>query len=120
MVIVEDNPADVLLVKDALKKHGLECSIEHYTNGEDAARAMAAMREAPSLFLLDLNLPRLHGLELLRIIRSLSMIAEAPVAILTSSKAPDDKVESEKLGANAYIIKPAGYSDFVTNVGSAI
>ena len=120
IVVIEDNAADVLLMEEALKQHGLECALEHFSNGEDAAKAISGMADAPDLFVVDLNLPRVHGLELLRLIRACPMVSDAPVAILTSSRAPGDKTKSEQLGADAYIVKPTGYTEFVENVGSTI
>ena len=120
IVIVEDNPADVLLVREALNSRGVTFSFEHYSHGEDAAKAIAAMTDAPKLFLLDLNVPRVHGLELLRIVRACPAVSEVPVAILTSSQAAGDRARSEQYGADAYIIKPQGYHEFVTLVGAAI
>jgi CheY-like chemotaxis protein len=118
--VVEDNAPDVLLIKEALEHHGLAYTLQLYTNGEDAARAIAEAVDAPDLFLLDLNVPRLHGLELLRIIRELPRVAHVPVAILTSSRAAGDRAESAQLGADAYIVKPIGYTDFKTQVGQAV
>ena len=120
IVVVEDNPADILLLEEALKHHGVQCVLERFTNGEDAAKAISVMPEAPALFILDLNVPRVHGLELLRLIRACPPLDSARVAILTSSQAPADKAQSEKLGADAYIVKPMGYNEFVTNVGGVI
>jgi DNA-binding response OmpR family regulator len=118
--IVEDNPADVLLVREALNNRGVTFSLEHHSNGEDAAKAIAAMMDAPKLFVLDLNVPRVHGFELLRIIRACPAVSHVPVAILTSSQAPTDRARSEQYGADAYIVKPQGYDEFVTLVGAAI
>lgn len=120
IVIVEDNPADVLLVREALNSREATFSLEHYSNGEDAAKAIAAMIDPPKLFLLDLNVPRVHGLELLRIVRACPAVSEVPVAILTSSQAAVDRTRSEQYGADVYIIKPLGYHEFVTVVGAAI
>ncbi len=120
IVLVEDNAPDVLLIKEALQHYGLAHTLQHYTNGEDAAKAIATTIDAPDLFLLDLNVPRLHGLELLRIIRELPAVAHVPVAIVTSSRAAEDRAESEKLGADAYIVKPNSYSDFRTQLGQSV
>ena len=120
ILLVEDNTVDVLLIKEALQHHGLAYTLEHYTNGEDAAKAIAAALEPPDLFLLDLNVPRVHGLELLRIIRDLPLMAHAAVAIVTSSRAAGDRAESEQLGADAYIVEPTGYADYKTRVGQTI
>jgi DNA-binding response OmpR family regulator len=120
IAIAEDNPADVLLVREALKSHGVTFSLEHYSNGEDAAKAIAAMVDPPGLFLLDLNLPRVHGLELLRMVRARAAVSAVPVAILTSSQTDEDRAQSAKYGADAYIVKPQEYYEFVTLVGDAI
>ena len=120
IVLVEDNAPDVLLIKEALQHHGLAYTLQHYANGEDAAKAIATAVDAPDLFLLDLNVPRIQGFELLRIIRELPRVAHVPVAIITSSRAAGDRAESEKMGADAYIVKPNSYSDFKTQVGQAI
>lgn len=118
--IVEDNPSDVLLVREALESCGVRFSLERYSNGEDAAKAIAAMEEVPDLFLLDLNVPRVDGFELLRLIRSGPAMAEAAVAILTSSAAVEDRIRSEQYGADSYIIKPQGYHEFVAEVGARL
>jgi two-component system, chemotaxis family, response regulator Rcp1 len=120
IVIVEDNPADVLLFREALKGQGLSFSLEHHSNGEEAARAIGSMTKAPHLFVLDLNVPRVHGFELLRIIRREPVLSPVPVAILTSSQSAEDKLLSERNGADAYIVKPPGYHEFVADVGAAI
>jgi CheY-like chemotaxis protein len=120
IVIVEDNPADVLLVRETLKSYGLTFSLEHYSNGEDAARAIATMAEAPNLFLLDLNIPRVPGLDLLKMVRASPAMSDVRTAILTSSQAAEDRRRSEQFGADAYIVKPQSYYEFVTLVGGAI
>jgi DNA-binding response OmpR family regulator len=120
IVIVEDNPADVLLMQEVLKAQAFSFSLEHHSNGEDAAVAIAAMTEAPELFVLDLNVPRVHGLELLRIVRASPVVSRVPVAILTSSQSISDRTLSEQYGADAYIVKPHGYHEFVAHVGRSI
>jgi len=120
IVAVEDNAADILLLRDALSQAGISFSLELHLNGEEAVRALASMTEVPDLILLDLNLPRLHGFEVLKAIREHPVLAHAKVAIFTTSQAARDKLQSEKLGANAYIMKPPGYEEFLARVGEAI
>jgi DNA-binding response OmpR family regulator len=120
LVVIEDNPADMLLLRDALTEAGLKCSLERYTNGEEALQAVASMSEVPDLILLDLNLPRVHGFEILKAIRERPLLAGAKVAVLTTSPAPADKLQSQKLGADAYIVKPSGYVEFLARVSTAI
>jgi two-component system response regulator len=69
------------------------------------------MTVAPDLFVVDLNIPRIHGLELLRIIRGQEVTALAPVSILTSSQAGADKARAKELGANLHAVKPDGFKD---------
>ena len=118
--IVEDNPADVLFVREALKHHGISFTIEHHISGEDALKALSEIHEAPDLVLLDINLPRLSGFELLKRLRNQGLLANVPVAIITSSVAAVDKTTGERLGIDAYIVKPADYEEFITEVGGTI
>lgn len=120
IVIVEDNRADVLLVREALELQRLEFRLEHFVNGEDAAKAISEMPDPPALFLVDLNVPRVPGFDLLRLIRACPRVAGVPVAILTSSQSPADKTWSEHLGADAYIVKPRSYHEFMQAVGAAV
>jgi DNA-binding response OmpR family regulator len=117
IVIVEDNPADVLFVREALKHHGIAFSLEHYVSGDAALKALAAMQEAPDLILLDINLPRVSGFELLKTVRNHAVLANVPTAIITSSVTGGDKTKGEQLGADAYIVKPSDYEEFMTEVG---
>jgi DNA-binding response OmpR family regulator len=120
IIVVEDNPADLVLLREALTQQGISFQLEHYTNGEDAAKALAVAVRAPALILLDLNVPRIDGFELLRIIRGNRVLAHALVAIFTSSQAAADKKRASELGADAYVVKPPGYHEFVTDVGAAV
>ena len=120
ILIVEDNPADVLFVREALKHHGISFKLEHYLSGEDALKAFAEMHAAPDLILLDINLPRLSGFELLKRARNHGLLADVPAAIITSSVAAVDRTTGERLGIDAYIVKPADYEEFMTEVGGTI
>lgn len=120
VVLVEDNPLDVLVFREALRRRGIEFRLEHYANGKEAAKAIASMTQPPDLFVLDLNVPRIHGLELLRAIRELPAIAPAAVAILTSSPAPADRARAEESGADLYLVKPDGFQEFVNQIGAAV
>ena len=120
IMLVEDNPADVLLLREVLHQQGIEFSLDLYTNGEDAATAIADMPAPPNLIVLDINVPRVDGLELLERIRSNPVMGKGTIAILTSSQAASDRNEAEKLGVDAYIVKPLGYHEFLSHVGGAI
>lgn len=120
IILVEDSAPDVMLVREALKTQHLDFLLDQYGDGEKAARAFAAMTAAPDLVLMDLNIPHIRGLELLRIIRASPLLKQTPVAILTSSETPSDRIQSQHSGANAYIVKPQGYYEFVDRVGTAV
>lgn len=78
------------------------------------------MREGPDLFVLDLNLPRVDGLALLRQIRGREATAHTPVAVLTTSQAATDRSRCEALGADAYVVKPGNFTEFLDLVGAAV
>jgi CheY-like chemotaxis protein len=120
IVIAEDNPGDILFLREALKHHGIAFSLEHYVSGEDALRALTVMQEPPDLILLDIQLPRVSGFELLKKARNHKVLANVPIAIITSSVAALDKTTAELLGVEAYIVKPSDYEEFLTEVGGEI
>jgi DNA-binding response OmpR family regulator len=125
IVLVEDNETDVLLVRRALAQYEIDCEVEHWADGERAEAAILGWVSKPgmvlpSLVLLDLNLPRVDGFELLRLIRSRRDLDGVRVAILTSSHSPADMGRARELRADAYIIKPPSLESFLTEVGTMI
>jgi len=120
IVLIEDNETDVLLVKRALTQHGIDCELEHWADGELAETAIRGWETNPSLVLVDLNLPRVDGFDLLRLIRSRPQLAGVRVAVFTSSNSPADMRRAHELGADAYIVKPPGLNSFLNEVGRRI
>ncbi len=118
VLIIEDHIPDVYLVKEALRSSGVIFELVHVDDG-NAARLYVSSGGVPDLIFLDLNLPKADGLELLRMIRTRPHLAGVPVAILTSSSSPEDRERAYRLGANLFITKPAGLSEFLAEVGSA-
>jgi len=120
ILLVEDNPTDELLTIEALKEHHIPIDIVVARNGAEAldyifGEGKYAERksvELPSFILLDLKLPKVSGLTVLKKIRSDKRTRIVPVVILTSSKEEQDMVESYTLGANRYIQKPVNYQEF--------
>jgi two-component system, response regulator len=121
ILLVEDNPDDELLTLRALKKTGVrnEVVVAHdgvealdylFASGPHAGRDRAVM---PQLILLDLKLPRMDGLEVLRRLRSDERTRLLPVVILTSSKEQRDMLDGYGLGANSYVRKPVDFEQFV-------
>ena len=120
ILLVEDNPNDVKLTLHALREENLGNTIYVARDGEEAldflfCRGQFASRtfdRPPRLVLLDLKLPKLDGLEILRAVKGDPRTQAIPVVVLTSSREENDLVKSYKLGANAYIQKPLDFDAF--------
>ncbi len=121
ILLVEDNPHDVELTLRALKRHNLANSVMVVRDGADAldfvfgegAHADRTMESNPRLVLLDLKLPKVDGLDVLRKIKSDERTKVIPVVMLTSSKEERDIIESYKLGVNSYMVKPVDFDKFL-------
>jgi len=119
LLLVEDDPGDVLMTKEALEGSKLLHSLHTVSNGEEA---LAYLRREhpfedegrPDLVLLDLNLPRLDGHEVLSIVKSDPDLRRIPIVVLTTSEAEEDIVRSYDLHANAYVTKPVGFDSFMS------
>jgi len=120
VVLVEDNPGDVFLIREALREQGLAFELLHYADGEEAWQALTGAERLPDLILLDLNLPKIEGVNLLRRIRGEASFADVPVAVLTSSQAPDDEQQAMVSGAARFIRKSATLDEFLSDVGGAV
>lgn len=108
LLLVEDNPADAMLLETALNEVDSRCKLHLALDGEQAVRYLLHQEppNRPDLILLDLNLPRVHGHELLQLIKTNNDLQTIPVVILTSSRAPSDIARAYSSGANSYIQKP--------------
>jgi CheY-like chemotaxis protein len=121
ILLVEDNDDDVQLTLRAFKQHNLDNPVVVATDGQEALEylsgtGMYAGRDPnclPAVVLLDLKLPKVHGLEVLQRIRAQARTKLLPVVILTSSKEEQDLVKSYALGANSYVRKPVDFVEFV-------
>lgn len=124
ILLVEDNPADVELTLRALKKNNIANRVEVAGDGEVALDFIFArgkydgrrIENLPKLILLDLKLPKIGGLEVLKEVKANPITRMIPVVILTSSKEEKDIVESYSLGVNSYIVKPVDFNKFVDSV----
>jgi DNA-binding response OmpR family regulator len=121
--MVEDDPRDVELIMTALEEHNLANEVVVAKNGEEALdylyyRENFQLRPNgnPVLVLLDLKMPKVNGLEVLRQIRSDDKLKMIPVVVLTSSREEKDWIESYKLGINGYVVKPVDFHEFVDAV----
>lgn len=114
ILLGEDNPADVYLIRQALEENGIAYSLQVAVHGGELMDVMSRQPSGiPDLIVLDLNLPRHEGLEVLKMIRSSRDYSRVPVVILTSSDSPKDRVAASALGADCYIRKPSGLEEFM-------
>ena len=113
ILLVEDDPDHELLTIRALKKSNIANDVHVARDGEEAINALFGPNAIrPQLILLDLKLPKIEGLEVLRRIRQSDSTSMLPVVVLTSSDEERDVVRSYKLGVNSYIRKPVNFNDF--------
>lgn len=118
ILLVEDNPDDAELAIRALKKSNLANHLLHLLDGEEALDFLLNEKNnKPKLVLLDLKMPKIDGIEVLRKLKSNERTKSIPVVMLTSSKEERDIVETYKLGVNAYIVKPLDFEQFGQAVG---
>ncbi|ELY88638.1 response regulator receiver protein [Natrialba hulunbeirensis JCM 10989] len=121
ILLVEDNPGDVRLTKEAFKQGRIENDLHVVSDGTEALEFLHQQNEyedapRPDLILLDLNLPRTDGEEVLEELKGDSELRSIPVIVLTSSRAEEDVVKSYELHANAYLTKPVDPDEFIETV----
>jgi two-component system response regulator len=124
ILLVEDNPHEAQLTIRSLKKHNLANNLHHVDDGAEALDFIFALgkytgwgvAEGLKVILLDLKLPKIDGLEVLRQIKGDERTKSIPVVVLTSSKEEQDIVASYKLGVNSYIVKPVQFESFAKAV----
>ena len=125
LLLVEDNSSDAELTIRELKKHNLANSLYHVKDGEEALEFIfatgrfAGQRSSesfPKLILLDIQMPKINGIEVLQRIKSDERLKSIPVVILTSSKEDPDIKKCYALGANSYIVKPVNFESFAESI----
>jgi CheY-like chemotaxis protein len=125
VLLVEDNPRDVRLTQRAFQQAGLPHDLRVVRDGDEALAYLhreGAYKETetaprPDVILLDLNLPRMGGHELLREVKQDSRFKQVPIIVLTTSERPDDVRLAYDAGANAYLLKPVEFSRFTEVIG---
>ena len=124
ILLAEDNPADVWLIQEALKRQSLDYELENHVTAEAAVQAIeqcgARGAAMPDLILLDYNLPRGHGGEVLEAAAANPLLANIPKAILSSFMQPQELERMMQLGACCFIAKPANLHDFLSIVGTKV
>ena|SRR5579883_2931726 len=117
ILVIEDNKADVFLIREAIREAQLEVELHVVHDGDKAIRFLADAGSdgvpCPDLVILDINLPRKSGDEVLEQMRSMPKCAAAPVIVVTSSSSDQDRREMARLGADAYFSKSSEYDEFM-------
>jgi CheY-like chemotaxis protein len=114
ILLVEDDRVDQITVKRALKDINVTNQLIIVGNGEEALEFLRDEKnEKPSIILLDLNMPKMNGIEFLKLAKQDNSLKRIPVVVLTTSKQDQDKIESFNLGVAGYMIKPIDYMQFV-------
>jgi CheY-like chemotaxis protein len=122
VLLVEDDPGDVLMTREAFEHYRIRNNLHVVGDGEQAMQFLRKTGDyadvpRPGLILLDLNLPRRNGLEVLAELKSDSDLLSIPVVVLTTSQAQEDILRSYSLHANAYISKPVDFERFIGVIG---
>ena len=123
IIIAEDNAADVVLVREALNAHQIPFEMTHLKDGAEAVAGLCGRQPGwnnPDLILLDLNMPKVGGLEVLSAIRKDAAFNSVPIIVLTSSPAPEEQQAARSLGVVHYLQKPSDLYEFIEQVGGAI
>jgi len=114
ILLVEDDRVDAMTVTRALKEINVTNTLAHVENGEEALAYLSDdTQEKPCIILLDLNMPRMNGIEFLSIVKKDDAVKNIPVIVLTTSKDEGDRLESFNLSVAGYMVKPVDYIQFV-------
>jgi CheY-like chemotaxis protein len=118
VLLVEDDPGDVLMTREAFEEHKLRNTLHVVNDGVEAVSFLRREGEfadapRPGLILLDLNLPKMDGREVLAVIKADEALRSIPVVVLTTSEAEEDVLRSYSLHANAYVTKPVDFERFI-------
>ena len=123
ILIAEDNPKDIELTLEALAEHNLANQVTVVRDGVEVMEYLQYQGKyklrkpgLPAVLLLDIKMPRMDGIEVLRAIRSDPALKILPVVILTSSREEQDLIKSYEFGVNAYVVKPVDFKDFIQAV----
>ncbi|MFT3909292.1 MAG: response regulator [Ferruginibacter sp.] len=118
ILLIEDDADDIELLEEAFRVNGIDYSIEIITEGDKVAPFVSAAKDLPEVIVLDFNLPRVHGKEILKMLKSSSRFSEIPVIVLTTSAAKEDVEYALTMGADHFITKPTSLDGFTNAVNT--
>ncbi|MCG8604765.1 response regulator [bacterium] len=113
ILLVEDDQVDIMTLKRAYRDLKLTNPLNSVQDGEEALAYLKEHDEQPALIILDLNMPKMNGIEFLQIIKKDALMKRIPVIVLTTSEEEQDKVETFNLSVAGYMVKPVDYLQFV-------
>lgn len=116
ILLVEDDTIEVMKLKRAVDTLNLNHDILHASNGEEALEMLQNKNSLPNIILLDLNMPKINGLEFLKILKSESQLRFIPTIVLTTSLNKRDVLECYKIGIAGYLLKPLKYDEYVSRI----
>jgi CheY-like chemotaxis protein len=118
ILLAEDNPADVYLIRTALEEHGVDIPLQVAGDGREVLQILSQEGLLPQselkLIILDLNLPRHDGIEILQRLHETKSLSGVPVVVLTSSDSPRDRIAASELGASVLLRKPSNLEQFLS------
>ena len=121
ILLIEDDSVDAMTVKRAMRDLHVTNDLVHAVNGEDAIKYLTdPEKEKPFVIILDLNMPKMNGVEFLKIVKSKLNLKTIPVIVFTTSKEKQDVLESFQLGAAGYMTKPVDYAKFVDVISTVM
>jgi len=120
VLLIEDNLIEVMKMERAISSLGLNHTINVANNGEEALEILEDNQQWPDLILLDLNMPRISGIEFLMILKNNDDLKHIPTVILTTSDNQKDIEECYRIGVSGYIVKPLKYYDYVDKIQNVL
>ncbi|RCS27261.1 response regulator [Polaribacter sp. WD7] len=120
ILLIEDNLIEIMKMKRTISFLKLDHTLHEAKNGEEALEILKDKSKYPDIILLDLNMPKISGIEFLKIIKDNDALKHIPVIILTTSDNQKDLFECYKIGVSGYILKPLKYDDYVHKIGAVL
>jgi DNA-binding response OmpR family regulator len=123
--LVEDNEADIILIKESMKMVASSFTMQIFGDGETAIEQFRILEsnrdmQAPEIVLLDINIPRRSGLEVLQYLKSSDHLRHIPVVMMSTSQSRHDVMRSYRIGANSYVCKPVDFSEFNNSISDIL
>lgn len=112
ILLIEDDADDIELLEEALRSNNISFTLNSIMEGDQVSPYLAAHKDVPDVIVLDFNLPKLHGREILAIIKNAASYKHVPLVVLSTSASQDDVLFAKEMGANHYITKPVSINEF--------